>query len=313
MTNVQRHIQYLVASTDCVIIPGWGGLIACSTPARVDGGRFLPPSRTVVFNPALTHDDGILASSLCRREGISYDAARAEIASEVGAMHSAYDASGIVAIPRVGTFRRLSDSTMRFDADPTGVAGASYAALSPISLADLQPIAPASDSGIKIPRESIGKRMLRVAAFIAILLGLALTLSTPISVSLDRQADFAAVGSAPTHRRADMTAEPAIPATVKLIIAVPDSASSVVPTAARPAPEPKPEPDYYLIIGSLDSRAQAERWMARHSDTAIGIVERHGRYRVYAATGSSIEEASQLKSDPDFARRNPEAWVYRRR
>ncbi len=129
--------------------------------------------------------------------------------------------------------------------------------LSPISLADLQPLAPASDSGIKIPRESIGKRMLRVAAFIAILLGLALTLSTPISVSLDRQADFAAVGSAPTHRRADMTAEPAIPATVKLIIAVPDSASSVVPhrgpTCTR---EPKPEPDYYyLIIGSLDSRA----------------------------------------------------------
>lgn len=199
MTNVQRHIQYLVASTDCVIIPGWGGLIACSTPARVDGGRFLPPSRTVVFNPALTHDDGILASSLCRREGISYDAARAEIASEVGAMHSAYDASGIVAIPRVGTFRRLSDSTMRFDADPTGVAGASYAALSPISLADLQPLAPASDSGIKIPRESIGKRMLRVAAFIAILLGLALTLSTPISVSLDRQADFAAVGLSLIH------------------------------------------------------------------------------------------------------------------
>lgn len=311
MTIVQRHIQYLAVTTDCVIIPGWGGLIACPIAAYVADGQFMPPSRSLLFNPSLTHDDGALASSLSRREHMSYEAARAEIAAEVAAMRAAYAAGGYLTLPRIGTFRRLADSTMQFEADPTGVAAARYSYLPPISLRDPETEAMPSAPALLPRRESLAKRVLRVAAFLAILLGLALTLSTPIPVNPGRHADFAAVGgtSAPLHGPA-VTADAAIGHT--LLICIPDSASAIAPVAPRPARETVTAgPQYYLVIGSLENRAKAERWMARHADRAIGIVESKGRYRVYAATGATIEEASRLKADSDFSRRHPDAWVCR--
>ncbi len=314
MTNVQRHIQYLVATSDCVIIPGWGGFIASSIPAYVEGNNFYPPSRTLVFNPSLTHDDGLLASSICRREGISYDNAREAIAGEVSAMRNSFDNNGIAILPRIGTFRRLPDSTMKFDVDPSGIGAARFAALSPLSLPSTAATSGSSESSADeihiMPHESLGRRILRVAAFVAILLGLALTLSTPISVNLDRTPDFASVGQAPRHQQEESYS---IPAGYRFILALPDSADAVAPVSPKPVATPFHEADYYLIIGSLNSNEEAEKWMARHPEYAKGIVERHGRYRVYAATGSSIEEAFRLKSDPEFARQNPEAWVYRRR
>lgn len=313
MTNVQRHIQYLVATSDCVIIPGWGGLIASSVPAYVDGNIFYPPSRTIVFNPSLTHDDGMLASSICRREGIAYDSAREEIAAEVSAMRNAYDACGFVALPRIGSFRRLPDSTMRFDADPTGIGPARYSAFIPVALPVAQAhervVAPDEDIHV-MPRESIARRVLRVAAFVAILLGLALTLSTPISVNLDPTPDFASVGQTQRPIQDEIYT---VPAGFRFVLSVPDSARSVAPVSTKPSFLQAAEADYYLIIGSLNSKEEAEKWMDRHSDYAKGIIERHGHFRVFAATGSSIEEAFKLKSDPEFARQNPEAWVYRRR
>ena len=316
MTNIQRHIQYLVATSDCVIIPGWGGLIACYTPAHVDGSRFMPPSRSVVFNPSLTHDDGMLASSICRREGVSFETARDEIASEVASMRSTYDACGSLSLPRIGTFSRLPDSTMRFDADPSGIAGARYFALPPVIVADEsanQSTATATEVSAPnlLQRESIGKRVLRIAAFVAILLGLARTLSTPMSVNFNRKADFAAVGASPAQHQQHAMEKPV---NVQLVLCIPDSTISIVPTSSRPTVQTQlEEPHYYLVIGSLDSKKQAERWMSRRTDTAIGIVERNGRYRVYAATGSTLNEAFQLKNDPDFSRRYPDAWVYCRR
>ena len=308
MNIVQRHIQYLAATTDCVIIPGWGGLLASHCPAYVDGNRFMPPSRTMVFNPALTHDDGLLAASISRHEGISYEAAKTEIESETAAMRAAFEATGYVALPRIGIFRRKDSSTV-FEPDLSGVAGARYAYLPPLPVAS--PVATATGAAPAahvVRRESIGRRILRVAAFVAILLGLAITLSNPISVNLDRRTDFAGIGvcSIPAT-------QPATQPDPILVLVVPDPEIGSAPVAEKPAVEIE-NPRCYLIIGSFDSMRDAERWIAgRSQESNLGIIERSGRFRVYAATGATIAEASRLKADPDFAARNPEAWVYVRR
>lgn len=309
MNIVQRHIQYLAATADCVIIPGWGGLLASHCPAYVDGTRFMPPSRTMVFNPALTHDDGLLATSISRHEGMSYEAAKAEIESETAAMRAAYEATGYVALPRIGIFRRRNDSSMVFEPDPSGVAGARYSYLPTISAATTAATAPGADPTVHVMRrESIGRRILRVAAFVAILLGLAITLSNPISVNLDRRTDFAGVGAC-SIPAAHTAAQP----DPILVLVVPDPAIAEAPVAVKPAAEAA-NPRCYLIIGSFDSQRDAERWIAKRTqESNLGIIERSGRYRVYAATGATIAEASRLKADPDFAARNPEAWVYVRR
>lgn len=322
MSTVRRHICYLAATTDCVIIPGWGGLIACHRPARIDSGVMMAPRRTMVFNPALTHDDGILAMSLMRREGLSYDAAKAEIAAETAAMRAEYEATGQTAIPRVGSFSRCKDGTMVFTADHSGVAGARYMFLPAVSLcspvtteeknADLHILRPS--------RESIGRRLLRMAAFIAILLGIAVTLTTPISVNRDSEPDFAAIGgkiftSAELSSQHHAAAGCDIDKPLRFTLAVPDSAEAVARVVPHGESARIAETDarYFLIIGSHASRAKAEQWLAGRPEKNLGIIHGGNRYRVYAATGATVEEAMELKSDPEFARRNPDAWVYRRR
>lgn len=316
MNLIQRHIQYLVATTDCVILPGWGGLIAAYTPAEVSESRgFVAPKRSLVFNPGLTHDDGRLAMSISRRQDIPYEKARAEIAAEVDAMHAEYDATGMITIPRVGSWRRSPEGSMIFSPNPSGIASARYAYLPTLPL-------PASETAVDVEqpdtevhimrtsRESLGRRMLRVAAFLAILLGLALTLSNPINVNFHDKPDLASVGSMPTYTVVDE--EDAGVTYPPLVIAVPDSALAVAPVRVKTQPETE-APKYYLIIGSFPSEKSAVKWIAKRSETDLGIIEYQGKYRVYAATGQTLEEAMALKSDAAFSRRNPEAWVYRRR
>ncbi|HEY9550751.1 MAG TPA: SPOR domain-containing protein, partial [Prevotella sp.] len=65
MLEIERHIEILLLNNDCVIIPGFGGFMAHHVEARFDEGDdvFLPPSRTVGFNPQLKLNDSLLAQS----------------------------------------------------------------------------------------------------------------------------------------------------------------------------------------------------------------------------------------------------------
>lgn len=322
MNIVKRHIQYLAAVTDCVIIPGWGGLIACHRPARVEGGVMFAPSRMMVFNPALTHDDGRLAMSLMRREGMSYEAARSEIAAEAAAMRAEYEATGRIVIPRIGSFTRQADGTMMFTAADDGIASARYFALPGLPLAPATPFARESEDEkmhILRPKESIGRRVLRIAAFVAILLGLAITLSTPITVNRDAEPEFAGIGgkifSSSESRSTALTqdADADINRRIKFTLTIPDSALAVAPVPPSSGMAQEDEARYFLIVSSHSSESEAKRWIGNHPGENYRVIHGGNRYRVYAATGNSIEEAMSLKENAEFARRNPDAWVYRRR
>ena len=65
MIELSRHIEILLLENDCVVVPELGGFIAHYQPARYveDEGIFLPPMRTIGFNPQLTMNDGLLAQS----------------------------------------------------------------------------------------------------------------------------------------------------------------------------------------------------------------------------------------------------------
>ncbi len=78
--ELERHIEILLLSNDCVIVPGFGGFMAHHVDARYDGrdNMFLPPLRTIGFNPQLTMND--LAGILYVRT-ISYPEAFASVAT----------------------------------------------------------------------------------------------------------------------------------------------------------------------------------------------------------------------------------------
>jgi hypothetical protein len=74
MQAAEYYLRELLFAYDCVTIPGLGGFIMQSQPARIDRekNRIYPPSRYPSFNSLLNHDDGLLVSAIARAEQVSY-------------------------------------------------------------------------------------------------------------------------------------------------------------------------------------------------------------------------------------------------
>ena len=72
--NLDKYIRELLLQHDCVILPGMGGFVANYKPATFDASQktALPPSRQILFNPHLVHNDGLLYAHISRETGYGY-------------------------------------------------------------------------------------------------------------------------------------------------------------------------------------------------------------------------------------------------
>lgn len=323
--DIIPHIQYLVSRQDCVVLPGWGAFIASYMPARVCGGMLMPPARVVGFNPDVNHNDGVLATSVARREGIGYDTASAAAVAAVARLRELYDVAGQLTVPRIGTFRRTAEGAMTFvPADlEDSIAGMIYRGLPSVEIGAEEIISDndAVEAGRSVAALSGLRAFGRVAAAVAVLLGLGITLSTPIAVDSNRM-NYASVPAPRVSAAKAAVIPPVVSSDARLFAVIPDSAAStasVTPKTAPSASEPKAvatvapaDARFYLIVSSHASAAEAQRYIAQHPDENLATIVRDGRYRVYAASGSTFEAAKALTGNADFARRHPDAWVYRK-
>ena len=85
MIELGRHIEILLLTNDCVIVPGLGGFMTHHVEARFDSrdNMFLPPYRTLGFNPKLSLNDSLLVQSYVEAYDISYPDALQRIENEV--------------------------------------------------------------------------------------------------------------------------------------------------------------------------------------------------------------------------------------
>lgn len=74
MISLSRHIESLMLKHDCVIVPGLGGFVTQYIAARCipEENLFLPPYRSVGFNPRLTLNDGLLVQSYMQTYDTNY-------------------------------------------------------------------------------------------------------------------------------------------------------------------------------------------------------------------------------------------------
>ncbi|MDE7142785.1 MAG: hypothetical protein K2O33_07830 [Muribaculaceae bacterium] len=117
MNQLIRHAEYLLGRRNCVVLPGLGALICATDAARFDQRRpgiLLPPRRRVVFNGAITADDGLLAASYSRSLGISCSEAAEMVGRAVKKLRDAAAAEGSASFGRLGFFRAAPDGTLAF-------------------------------------------------------------------------------------------------------------------------------------------------------------------------------------------------------
>ncbi|MGI6242342.1 MAG: SPOR domain-containing protein [Prevotella sp.] len=123
MIKLDRHIEILLLSNDCVIIPQFGGFMAHYVEARKDERdcAFLPPMRTIGFNPKLTLNDSLLAQSYVEVYDISYPDAIERIEDEVRELkqHLANDEQ--YEMNSIGTLKLNKDGGYEFEPCSAGI------------------------------------------------------------------------------------------------------------------------------------------------------------------------------------------------
>lgn len=105
MIELAKHIEVLLLENDCVIVPGLGGFIAHNRPACIAStdGKFIPPMRTIGFNPQLIMNDGLLVQSYMQAYSTDFPDATRKIERVVENLKDELYREGQVQLNRIGT------------------------------------------------------------------------------------------------------------------------------------------------------------------------------------------------------------------
>lgn len=108
---------------DCVIVPDFGGFVAHYASARYseEDNVFLPPLRTLGFNPQLRINDSLLVQSYINAYDISYPEALRRITDEVEEMRDALDTEGYYALENIGTLTVNDEGNYQFEPCEAGI------------------------------------------------------------------------------------------------------------------------------------------------------------------------------------------------
>jgi hypothetical protein len=307
MISIVEHIEYLMMRHDCVVVPGWGAFIANYSPAayREDGtGLFERPRRSIGFSSSVDHNDGMLAQSLVRREGISYDAAMRHIADSVAAFRRQLDKGGEVSMGSVGYFRRVDGRYNEFVSAPHVQVRDRYFGLTdldikPVSVLEQEAEAPAAV--VPTRRNLFVRKAVRVAASVAVLLGLGILLSTPIIV--DRSHDTASMAptvTAPQSQQLAPTVEQGIVNTGITRVEAYPGIARVGNTTGK----------YRMVVATLRNQQELDAFKTAHADLVpyMKILDYKGMMCVYVASSDDYSQLMSLRDE--LPERLRDVWIY---
>ena len=319
------HIEYLLREHDCVILPGWGAFIAQHQCARVVDDTLLPPSRSYGFNGALTFSDGLLESSIVRRNRCSYATASEKVRDAVAALKHQVEVAGEVAIGRIGTFTRNADGALVFSPFEHQIIASQFYGFATFSFPSLQPQSTVQEEeeDIAVVETSawyrIGKKYMQIAASIIVLLVMTFVLSTPLAVNR-QESDFAGINdSFKIHSSDNAVALADTGANRELAVALPEQAAQdSTKTGDTTISEDMPTAHevtigkYCLVVASGRSYEEARKFGEYHKSTGqtFRILESNGKFRVYVATDDSYEELTKVQNK--LRNSFPESWICRR-
>lgn len=319
MKKIIRHIEFLLMTHECVIIPGFGAILARRNEAvyNAETEVWTPPTRALAFNPELNHNDGLLAGSVARRDRVSIDSALSLIDDAVNVMRRTLESEGTLQLGLAGRLTLLPDGRLTFTPG-------NATRLSPefMWLPEISTPAVASASQLERASELLSRRermaaALRRAGGWAACLTILFTLGWIVyrNMGLNPGAQFASIF--PIDKQAEPIAEPQNDNPFMLIMAS-APADEVIENMPAQVPDETPKPTislegrYCLIVASFNTDSEAELFISSHRDVDLAILNKDGRSRVFAAAGPSIEEVTAAGNAEPLASLFPSRWICRR-
>ena len=292
MKNLVQHIESLIIKHECVIVPGLGGFLTYRDHAILRNNRLYAPTQRIRFNSLLTHHDGLLAEAYMQDRHISYTEALQAIKADVERITTSLHAGNTFLFGRIGSLSltdgniTLRDNDCKFLPENIG--------LPVVQLKQLASAQPANTFTINIPQTSTN--VLRYVASIAIIF--LITLFIPNPIANDTQRASLSFDSLRNIKSIEISDESVVNSDKNIEINeenVVNSNESVENNSSLLTPHSSLN-KYHLIIASLTSRNDAEKYISRHThfdQSQLEIIESNGKYRVSAESFSKYKEAIQ--------------------
>lgn len=322
--ELERHIEILLLSNDCVIVPDLGGFMAHHVDAHYDetDGMFVPPIRTLGFNPQLKMNDSLLVQSYIEAYDISYPEALRRIESEVAELRSHLETAGQYELNDIGLLRLNSEGKLEFEPCEAGILTPELYGLSSFEMAPLTeevPLTAADADEAEFPQEkaiTIKMSWLRGVAVAAAAIIAFLMISTPVSnsdaITDAQQSSFINISSArhqPVSPQADM---PAVPVTEEADLPVIEEMEMPETTATETAAN---SGDFCIVMASQVSERNAKSFISQLEEKGYGEARilvsgaKHIRRVVYGTYESEAQAASTLRQLRSESRLFRDTWI----
>lgn len=335
-----RHMEWLLTTHNCVVVPRLGAVLGRHRSAGIDSekGLISSPGRTYAFNSELTVSDGLLEHSVARAEAISHENASRLIARDVDAMKAQLHTQGILSLGRAGTLKydSASDTTTFFPFDTDTLTPLS-SWIPPVPLSETAGVneepARTGNKAIPVPAVRLWKRVARTAAAAAAIIAIALVSSTPISVEHANYASLALPSvSAPKAAYVPSAGMPVLNLAIDgaHMPAMVDTASRYEWQRAHTTGTPEMHettgnasesgsnlsaPDlYYVVVASLANEADAAefiRYTVKQYDGKLSMLRKGKHVHVYAAAAPTEQKARAILNS-GIASTFTGAWICRR-
>jgi hypothetical protein len=117
--QIAGYISKLLYHHDCVVIPNLGGFITNYNPARIHpvNHTFYPPSKSILFNPKLTRNDGLLIHNIAVAEAVPYETVKDHLEDLVQQIKTRLNRGEKVEMENIGKLYEDQFNTILFDPD----------------------------------------------------------------------------------------------------------------------------------------------------------------------------------------------------
>lgn len=119
--DISGYIQDLLWEYECVIVPGFGGILATYRPAEMVLAEHVvyPPSKSLAFNEYLNNNDGLLVNYISQKAQIGYSDASDQVDIWVKKTKDLLSDNEEIYLPKIGRFHRDVEKKLRFEPDMT--------------------------------------------------------------------------------------------------------------------------------------------------------------------------------------------------
>ena len=331
MENLEKHISRLVATHNCVIIPGFGAFLAHSVSAyyNVKEQLFMPPHRTLGFNSQITIDDTLLVSDYMNTEKVSYEEAINILKHDVETLRNTLSHNSSTRFGELGTFFMDINGVITFEPESNCIDDADNYGLTPLTIRQLYL---QQEKVIVIKRRELGKY---IAAAVAIILTFLFV--TPVSDRMFNNnlkaslSDFASSEQISLMQQITATAPAPVSNNVECEITPVDFSKNTTSTQVAkdiktediitviketPPVNSKTdisgttEPKHYIIVASCPNAENAQlaiKELGAKKDAEYTVVKCGKRHRIAINSYATANEAQNALAE--YHTTFPDAWV----